>query len=156
MKSAIVNCFAACCVLSASASPLYERGYIVMPEPQKAQLGAGDFRFGPGWRLELGPGVAPGSAAVAALNEDLESRFHLRVGGEQTGAGVLRLTIAAGSVPVGATQDRDKKAIAAQAYKIDLTRDSVSVTANAEPGLFYGVETFVQLLKPRSGSALAA
>ena len=151
MRLPIAILVAVACLLPAGASPLYERGYKVMPEPQKVRLGASDFRFGSDWRLELGPGVVPGAAAVAALREDLESRFHLRFNQARTGAGVLRLTIAAGSVPVGSTQDRDTKAIAAQAYAIDLTGDRVKVTANAEAGLLYGVETLVQLLKPRDG-----
>ena len=132
---------------AATTSPLYERGYTVMPEPQKVTLGDNDFRFGPDWRLEAGPGAGP---AIEALKADLDSRFHLRL--ERSGGGVVRLTMAPNSVAIGAAQDRDKNAIAAQAYKIDLTRDRVNITANAAAGLFYGVETLVQLLKPRGGA----
>jgi hexosaminidase len=137
---------------AATVSTLYERGYTVMPEPQRVTLRPGDFQFGPDWRLELGPGIRESDTAVQALREDLDSRFHLRLGERRTGAGVLRLTIAPDSVTIGAAQDRDKNAIAAQAYKIDLARDRVTLSANASVGLFYGVETLVQLLKPRSGS----
>ena len=140
------------CLLSAGASPLFERGYTVMPEPQKVRLGEGDFRFGAEWRLELGPGVKKEDLAVEALKEDLESRFHLHFTGQRTGAAVLRLAMAPNSVQIGAAQDRDKKAIASQAYRLDLAHDRVSVSANAAAGLFYGVETFVQLLKPVNGS----
>ena len=136
-------------LLTAGPSALFERGYTVMPEPQKVQLGENDFRFGAEWRLELGPGVKPGDAAVEALQEDLQSRHHLRLDSQGQGKGVLRLTIAARSVAIGAAQDKDKEAIGSQAYRIDLARDRVSVTANAAAGLFYGVETLVQLLKPR-------
>src|SRR5579872_4484365 len=123
-----------------------------MPEPQRVRLGAEDIWFGSDWRIELGLGVAPGNVAVPALMDDIESRFQVRVGGVGSGGGVVRLTIAAGSVVVGAAQDRDQKAIAEQAYRINLARDSVEVTANGEAGLFYGVETLVQLLKPRDGA----
>jgi len=132
---------------AASLSPLYERGYVVMPEPQKVVLGAGDFRFGPEWRLEVSPGVTE-----PALMEDLESRFHLKFSAHGTGSGTLRLRMAANSVAVGPAQDKDKNAIAEQAYKIDLAPNAVTISANAPAGLFYGVETFVQLLKPRNGA----
>ncbi len=81
-----------------------------MPEPQSVRLGAEDFRFGSDWRIELGPGVAPGNVAVPTLMDDIESRFHVRVGGVGAGGGALRLTIAPGSVAAGAAQDRDKNA----------------------------------------------
>ena len=79
---------------AASLSSLYERGYAVMPEPQRVVLGAGDFRFGPEWRLEFSPGVTEGNTAVAALREDLDSRFHLKFSAHRTGGGTLRLKMA--------------------------------------------------------------
>jgi hypothetical protein len=54
-------------------------------------------------------------------------------------------------VSVGDAQDRNREAVAGQAYKIDLSRDAVMIAANAPAGLFYGAVTFVQLLKPRDG-----
>jgi hexosaminidase len=137
---------------AATLSPLYERGYTVMPEPQKVTLGAGDFAFSSNWRLEVGAGIAGNDVGVEALRQDLAERFHLRIGGRGDSAGVLQLAVTPGSVTIGAAQDRDKKAIADQAYRIDLAPQRVTITANTSVGLFYGVETFVQLLKPRAGS----
>ena len=151
MKTATIPLVFIAALLSAGTSALFERGYTVLPEPQRVRLGESDFRFGADWRLELGPGVAAGDTAAEALREDLQSRYHLRLDTKGS-AGVLRLTIAPNSVPVESTQDKDKQAIAAQAYRIDLARDRVNITAKAAAGLFYGVETLVQLLKPRQGS----
>jgi hexosaminidase len=136
---------------AASMSPLYERGYTVMPQPQKVRLGSKDFRFGPEWRIEFGTGVKLTDVAVEALKEDLDSRFHLRLGTQRPGRGVLRLTMAPNSIAIGAAQDPDRKSLTEQAYKIDLTPDEVTISANAPAGLFYGVATLVQLLKPRNG-----
>ena len=61
---------------AATVSPLAARGYIVLPEPQRTELGERDFRFGPDWRLELG-GVPAHDAAAGSLRDDLESRFHI-------------------------------------------------------------------------------
>ena len=49
------------------ASPLFARGYAVLPAPQKAALADADVHFGPSWRIETN--TAAGSSAVAALSE---------------------------------------------------------------------------------------
>lgn len=135
----------------ATVSPLLARGYTVLPEPQRVVLGTADFRFGADWRLELGNAVRPDSIAVQSLKEDLDWRFHVRLSG-QGRAGVLRLAIVPRTVAIGEALDRDKDALAAQAYKIDLSKTGVRITANAPAGLFYGVETLIQLIKAREGA----
>jgi hypothetical protein len=135
---------------SATLSPLFSRGYTVIPEPQTVSLGNKDFGFGDGWRLELAGGVSPADVGVESLIEGLESRFHVNLSapGRQTvGGKVIRLRIAPGSVTIGEALDRDKNVLAEQAYKMILAPDNVQITANAAPGLFYGVETLVQLVK---------
>ena len=134
-----------------TVSPLFARGYVVMPQPQTVRLGAADFEFTRSWRVDL-QGVASGDAAIEVLNEELERRYHIKLGDPGATAGTLRLLIAANSASVGDAQDRDRDVLAQQAYKIDLTRDRVTIVANAPAGLYYGVVTFVQLLKPRGGS----
>ena len=131
-------------------SPLFARGFTVIPEPRQVKLEPNDFRFGGEWRLEIGSGVAKNSSAVLALREDLASRFGISLHG--SGAAV-HLEIAAGSVHPGRAQDRDSEAIAEQAYRLELSPASIRITANAEAGLFYGVETLVQLTE-RRGDAL--
>ncbi len=136
-------------------SPLSARGYTVIPEPQKVALGRGDFRFGEGWRLELGRGIQANDVAVESLKEDLQSRFHVILG-PQAGRGArtktIRLAINPNSVEIGDATDRDRKALAEQAYKMVLTPDNVTITANAAAGLFYGVQTLIQLVKPKEGN----
>src|SRR5206468_2595509 len=48
----------------------------------------------------------------------------------------------------GQAADRDKQVLAEQAYKIVLGAKEISITANALPGLFYGVQTLLQLIRP--------
>ncbi|HLJ16827.1 MAG TPA: beta-N-acetylhexosaminidase [Bryobacteraceae bacterium] len=136
---------------AATVSTLLARGYTVIPEPQKVELRAGDFRFGPDWKLELGAGVEKNSAAAEALKADLESRFHLSLSGAGHGSGILRLDIASGSVTPGSAQDRNRQALASQAYAIELDPESIRIRANAAQGLFYGVETLIQMLREGSG-----
>jgi len=138
---------------AATVSALLARGYTVMPQPQLVRLGASDFVFSREWRLDLS-GVAPSDAAVQVLNEELARRFLLILANPKQASGTLRLVIDANSARVGEAQDRDRDILAQQAYKIDLSGNAVTIAANAPTGLYYGVVTFVQLLKPRDGALM--
>jgi hypothetical protein len=121
----------------------------VLPEPRSVELGAADFRFGPAWSVER-TGVAAKDIAVTSLSEGLKSRFHLAAPGGGTAAIPITLAISPGSVSIGEALDADKAAIAAQAYRLDLAPGRIAVTANAPPGLFYGVQTLLQLIAPQT------
>lgn len=132
-----------------TVSPLYARGYTVMPEPQVVKLGASDFGFSGEWKLET-TGVAGNDIAVETLKQEVERQYGLEFG-QGRGGRAVRLAIAPNSVAVGAAQDRNREALAEQAYKIDLSRNGIAIAANAPTGLFYGVVTFIQMLKPVNG-----
>jgi hexosaminidase len=136
-----------------TVSPLLARGHIAMPQPQVVRLGASDFEFTRDWVVER-RGVAAGDAAVEVLNDELGRRYHVRLANSVRGAGTLRLLVAPNSARVGEAQDRDREVLAQQAFKIDLSRDRVTIAANAPAGLYYGVVTFVQLLKPGDGTLM--
>jgi hexosaminidase len=142
-----------CCGMAQTVSPLFARGYTVVPEPQKVILGAEDFNFSPSWQLRLDKGVAANNVAVDVLREGLATRFHVALGtSKDTSGGVLILRIAPASVQIGKALDRNKSALEEQAYRIDLHHDSITITANASTGLFYGVETLIQLLRRDTGT----
>lgn len=147
------------CLLSAgvvAASPLSDRGYSVLPEPQSVALRPDDAEFARDWLLVLEEGVAPTDAAIVSLKEGLASRFHLQIksaGRDTTAKRIVSLAIRSGSVLVGQAADRNRAALSGQAYRLTLTSNRVSITANAPAGLFYGVQTFLQLLTP-NGSRL--
>lgn len=140
--------------MAAAVSPLFRRGYAVIPEPQQVTLNGGDFEFGNGWRLKLGPGVKADDVAVESLKEGLLNRYGVRL--ETAGTGLISrnavtLAIQPGSVPIGNVTDRNKEAIEEQAYKLELASSGIQIIANAPAGLFYGVDTLVQLVKPTQG-----
>jgi len=131
------------CAAAAAESPLASRGYAVLPEPQRVTLAAGDLSFGPSFAVQR-KGVAANDIAVTTLTEGLASRFHLKASGG-AGATTIAIAIATGSVATP---------IADQAYRIDLAKSGVTITANAATGLFYGVETLLQLIAPRDDGSL--
>ncbi len=65
---------------AATSSPLFSRGYTVIPAPQKVSLGTKDFEFTQAWGVELGLGIKPDDSAVQSLNEQLRERFQLALG----------------------------------------------------------------------------
>jgi hypothetical protein len=136
---------------SASAtSPLYVRGYTVIPEPQKAELSGSDFEFNNGWRLELGQGVEANDTAIESLKDQLTQRYQLSLATRGRGK-VVALVIRPRLVEIGQATDRDKAALAEQAYRLELGQEGIRITANASTGLFYGVQTLVQLVKAERG-----
>ncbi len=148
---AITGCF--CSVgLAQTISPLFARGYTVIPEPQKVSLEDHDFTFGQSWQLKLDKSVTANDVAVETLREDLASRFNVKLGARGGSGGILSLRIKPGSVSVGTALDRDQGQLADQAYRLTLHRGTITITANAPTGLFYGVETLIQLLRPGMGT----
>jgi len=141
-----------CLVLAVEAQPdlvssLYARGYAVIPEPQEVKLDPNDFPISGEWRVERRPAVEVQSAAENVLRTGLEERHAFKL--VENGSGpAIRLEIKVGSVAVGNAQDKDREALAREAYKLSLARDGITLTANAPAGLFYGAETLVQLLRP--------
>ena len=136
----------------AAASSLYARGYTIMPEPQQVELKGPDFEFGNGWRLNVGSGVKADDVAVESLKEGLSERFSVTLAnGGRSRSQMIELAIQPGSVKIGQSTDTSKAAIEEQAYKLELSSSGIRITANAPAGLFYGVETLVQLVKPAEG-----
>jgi hypothetical protein len=136
---------------AATSSPLFARGYTVLPSPQRVHLGAKDFEFTHAWRLELGAGINPDDIAVRDLRERLQERFQLRLS-RSGNAPILHLAVAPDAVTTGPTTDSNKSAIAQQAYRIQLTSERVTITGNTPTGVFYGVQTLIQLLKLENGN----
>jgi hexosaminidase len=139
---------------AAATSPLYARGFTVLPQPQQVDLGKSDFPFGNGWHLALAANVRPDTVAEESLKEGLLSRFGITLSAanaRRNAPKTIDLAIVPNSVSVGKARDRAKEALARQAYELDLAADRITITANTAQGLFYGVQTLLQLPKYRFG-----
>jgi len=113
-----------------------------------------DFAMDGRWKLELDGDVKENDVAVESLKASLASRFHLSLaetGSSGLASGVIQLDLRPKSVSIGQAIDRNKPALAEQAYRLTLGPRSLKIAANAPPGLFYGVETLLQLVRPRDG-----
>jgi hypothetical protein len=74
--AAVFCCFSmAVPAMATTASPLFARGYTLIPEPQKVTLTGQDFEFASSWRLELGTDVKANDIAVESLSDKLFSCY---------------------------------------------------------------------------------
>jgi hypothetical protein len=154
---------AAAAVLSVSlhaeprtGSALFARNYSLVPTPQRVQLGEEEFQFDASWTLVRANGVRPDDIAIETLQRELDERYQVSLQQAASGAKgrTLLLDVQPGAVTIGEALDRERDVLARQAYKIELAAERIRIVANDSPGLFYGVETLVQLLKPEGGRLL--
>ncbi len=120
---------------------LRARGFTALPAPREAKLEEGTTLVRPGWALEL-DNVDPDDIAAVTLR-DVCRREHsvdLRAK-EQSESGTIRLVLQPGAVAVDADP-----LCGPQAYRLTIAPDRVEVVGNGPAGLFYGVQTLVQLL----------
>lgn len=157
MKPAVLIVLFGCLCSAGKAqalSPLFARGYTVMPEPQKVVLAAHDILIDQSWRIRIDKSVPADDVAVTTLRNDFVTRFHVRLKQSGESSSVISLRILPGSVQIGHAQDSDRSALEQQAYRMTLQPGAIEITANAPAGLFYGVETLVQSAQPAHGGEL--
>jgi hexosaminidase len=131
-----------------SATELWARGYAVIPTPQSVRLENGDIQIDDRWIIAPS-GIDAQEISVRTLHRDLVDwhRLNLKTGAQDEYA--IRLSIRPGVTKSGPDPEIDK-----QAYRLNIGERSVDITGNAAAGLFYGVQTLLQLLRRDSSGAL--
>src|SRR5689334_12172907 len=131
-----------------NATALWSRGYAVIPTPRSVSLEDGEVQIDSRWVI-VPVGIDAQEISVRSLRRDLADFDHLNLGTAAQGDRVIRLSIQSGAVKTGADP-----AIDGQAYRLRVGDRAVEITGNAAPGLFYGVQTLLQLFKPDAAGAL--
>ena len=123
-----------------NATALWLRGYSVIPTPRNVQLGSQDIAFGGDWTIAA-EGPAAGNIAVRSLVRDAAD-FHAVALRRAAGSKTIRLSVKPGTVATKAEPDLD-----VQAYRLKISPTAIEITGNGEAGMFYGVQTLLQLMK---------
>jgi len=129
-------------------TPLWVRGYSVVPSPRHVRLATGDTAIDASWAID------PGSAgerhiAFRTLLADFADLHSLALRRAGTETKRITLAIRPAAVTTNTAPEIDK-----QAYRITIAGDGIQITANGDPGLLYGVATLVQLARRDSAGRL--
>ncbi len=149
MRAFAVVLSAAAVLAAQGPTELWLRGYSVIPTPQRVECAAGEVILDESWRVDA-RGLSAGHIAVRSLAGDMVEfhRLALRTG---SGPRVIRLRTKPGAVETKAEPLVDR-----QAYRLRVGEDLIEITGNSDQGLFYGVQTLVQLVRRDAAGRLLA
>ncbi len=132
---------------------LKDSGYALLPLPQKIEIQEGSFKFGKDWKVKLLSGVTDDHIAAETLfkrvKEELGISLSILKSSSFPEGKVIQLEIRPGSAAQG-----KKESLARQGYILELKSDKISICGNDNPGLFYGVQTLLQLLSAKQNLTL--
>ncbi len=125
----------------ASSTELWQSGIPLIPYPQHVETGGADFTFGNQISVAVDNGAGSRERFAAdELGRILGDQFGVEAAAGSGGAPTVRLTLSGAPAEVGE-----------QGYVLKTFADSVVVRAATAQGLFYGVQTLVQLVQPVRG-----
>ncbi len=123
----------------------------LIPVVRKFSFSGDPFAFKGEWKIA---GMVDGQAAAAfqSLKEGLQSYAasgKIEIAEQATQN--IELVLKPGIVEVEHGVDTNNISISAQAYLLKLNDGRITISANAAQGLYYGVQTFLQILKSQQG-----
>ncbi len=122
----------------------------ILPVPQQVAITGKQFNLNKNWTIDL-YNTGNNIPAVISLQEELEKRYQLKLNtGTRKQLNSISLTIKDGAVKIGNTTDTNCTALMRQAYRLEMRADKITVTANAAQGLYYGVQTLLQVLEAKN------
>jgi hypothetical protein len=111
--------------------------------------------FDGSWGVVHTSNISADDAAVSSLINEIHDRFDIEIKRKANFASrFIRLEIKTGSVAIEKTTDTNRAEISKQAYRLKLDANAITITANAPAGLFYGVQTLLQLLSAADGKVM--
>ncbi len=131
--------------LQASVTELKLQGYSLIPAPQKVDLSGEDIVIGGAW------GVTAGAEEATFAKQwliDWAAKLH---GQSFAGTGQSAVVL---SISPGTVTDSLNPAQSRQAYRLSISDRGIEVIGNAEAGLFYGVQSLLQLMRRDSQGSL--
>ena len=116
----------------------------IIPQPVSIAKGVGSFQLGG----KITISVSSSNADLAVVSRHLAERL-----GQATGQPAT-VQASAAAIQLRLLADRDI-AIGDEGYRLKVEPGAVTLSANMPAGLFYGMQTFLQLLPPESEKAIS-
>ncbi len=125
---------------------LRSNGFSLIPAPQKVELTGRNIAFNNSWSISSGLDFK--SISLNRLQSCAKEFYGIDF--SKSGKNRIILEIIPGVVNNGL-----EKGLADQAYCLKIAAGKITITGNTETGLFYGVQSFLQLLRPESTGGFA-
>ncbi|MEN8230849.1 MAG: beta-N-acetylhexosaminidase [Bacteroidota bacterium] len=116
-------------------------GYAIFPTPQQAVLNGETIVIDGSWQ------ILPEKSASHKMTEGLIKRAQELHGLDFSGIGSGQIELKIRKDAVAGISDPE---CSGQAYRITIGQERIIIEGNDEVGLFYGIQSFLQLLKPLS------
>lgn len=130
-------------------------GSALLPVPRKVALSNEQYLFDANWSVVSGNNIPGDDAAISSLISEVNERFDIQIKRKSSSpTRTIRLEIKEGSVIIGKATDTNRGELTKQAYRLKLDANTIAITANSSAGLFYGVQTFLQLLSSTNGKVM--
>ncbi|MGN6616775.1 MAG: glycoside hydrolase family 20 zincin-like fold domain-containing protein [Ilyomonas sp.] len=127
----------------------------LLPVPQNISFSSETFYLDTSWTLE-DVVVTENNQAIETLLEGLKEKgIALKNSSAKafpTSAHVIHFTIKDGAVAIGPATDTNRTELQKQAYHLILSDTGININANTSQGLFYGVQTLLQLINSQKDS----
>ena len=129
----------------------------LLPVPQRLWLSDTRYLLDGSWSINTTGAILKTDPAITSLISALKERFGLTLNPSTNGGkGSIQLIIKPGSVKIGETTDSNRTSLRKQAYRLKLESRRITISANHNQGLFYGIQTLIQLLKEDKGKIFFA
>ncbi|RYZ83216.1 MAG: glycoside hydrolase, partial [Proteobacteria bacterium] len=118
----------------------------LLPVPRKVALTNEKYTFDKTWAVTYSGNIKADDASISSLINGINDKFDIDILVNGQAKKRISLIIKANSIKIGNATDTNRAELTKQAYRIKLEQNTVTITANASAGLYYGVQTFLQLL----------
>lgn len=123
----------------------------LLPVPQQVKFTGKQLTLNKNWTIDL-QNTGKNIPAVVSLQEECINRYRFKLNtGTAKGNNSISLIIKDTAVKIGNTTDTNRTALMRQAYRLEMRANKITVIANAAQGLYYGVQSLLQLLKSQDG-----
>ncbi len=131
----------------------------LLPMPKRVSFHGSFFLFNEKWIVDYPNAALKDKNALQSLIDGVKKNLDATIKTRGKSSGMrqqrsIQLIIKSGSVKIGEHYDKDIISLEQQAYRLELGKDKINIVANSSQGLFYGVQTFLQLLNSNAKEAL--
>ncbi len=127
-----------------SVNDLRSKGYSLIPAPQEISLKGHDIRIDETWTLKST--VSEKGIALKTFRKGVNEILGYEFSEVNEGMGEIILEVKKGTID----KDVDHELLE-QGYKLEISGNQIRVIGEGGPGLFYGVQSLLQLFRPAAG-----